>query len=654
MTDEMTVMDLYEKYCDRIKSTGSSQYTSLCPFPDHPDRNPSFSFNTLSTKYYCFGCSVSGNAITFAQFFGEDPTPFYSDDYKSNRTLINNGKTTVKNKTVTPKLDLTDKAEEYHENLGVNYDDEYHAQRVGHHKGVLVFPYFDKDGNVDGFKFHKPKERTEGNMKKRWYLEWMIEYYPRNEFLIIAEGEKDALSLLHKGYYAVSSSCGAQTVPDILKVFKEFKGIMICYDNDKAGRDGAPPMAQAIYDALGIICQIAKWRDGLPDKYDISDDKDGKEFAFAMDQRYEFRPNPTNKTRKGYNLISITEALKLDIPKPGMIVEDILNECGNTLLAATDNVGKSMMANQIACCIATGTDFLGYRVPKPRKVALVQHEMENGEQLDRLHKQTVRFLEMHPDLMTKNLSMHIIEDDENLLVTDQFEVIENTLINDPDIDVMVFDNIGQSTTVEMSKPDAIRNELKRLKAICRKYNVAFLLVAHHVKVDYDKHMDMKKEHIQGGKPVTDWADNVVQLQTSSINPSLVLFKITKIRSVHDKDGITTKLINQAVRFNQDNDLLFTNRMAIANWEAHFKATDKYDREMEYLRELGRRDVFTTLEALNESALITPPISEATIKGRWLPKFCKYGWLEKVRHGHYKVSDEMKVMLNDPSLTGTQL
>ena len=44
-------------------------------------------------------------------------------------------------------------------------------------------------------------------------------------------------------------------------------------------------------------------------------------------------------------------------------------------------------------------------------------------------------------------------------------------------------------------------------------------------------------------------------------------------------------------------------------------------------------------------------SEATIKGRWLPKFCKYGWLEKVKHGHYKVSDEMMVMLNDPTVTG---
>jgi len=65
-----------------------------------------------------------------------------------------------------------------------------------------------------------------------------------------------------------------------------------------------------------------------------------------------------------------------------------------------------------------------------------------------------------------------------------------------------------------------------------------------------------------------------------------------------------------------------------------------------------RGEFTTLEALNESASITPPISEATIKGRWLPKFCKYGWIEKVKHGHYKVCDEMMKMLNDPTVIGT--
>jgi len=431
--------------------------------------------------------------------------------------------------------------------------------------------------------------------------------------------------------------------------------IEILQDNDDAGKQGAVKIAKALHDEFGGEPMIAKWDESLKKGFDPRDDDEAlTETKKALNNATPYKPEPETETsnRKGYNLIPITEALRLDIQKPAMIIEDILNERSNTLLSATDNVGKSMMANQIACSIATGTDFLGYKVPKAHKVALVQHEMENGEQLDRLKQQSYRFLEMHPDLMAKNLYMHIIEDGENLIVIDQFDVIENTLIIDPDIDVMVFDNIGQSTTVSMTDPDAIRNELKRLKAICRKYSVAFLLVAHHNKIDYNSEMDLKKEHIQGGKPVTDWADNVIQLQTSSINPSLVLFKITKIRSVHDKNGITTKLVNQAVRFNQDNDLLFTNRMAISNWEAHFKATDKYDREMTYLRELARRGEFTTLEALNESASITPPVSEVTIKGRWLPKFCKYGWIERVKHGHYKVCDEMMKMLNDPTVLGT--
>ncbi len=262
--------------------------------------------------------------------------------------------------------------------------------------------------------------------------------------------------------------------------------IEILQDNDDAGKQGAVKIAKALHDEFGGEPMIAKWDESLKKGFDPRDDDEAlTETKKALNNATPYKPEPETETsnRKGYNLIPITEALRLDIQKPAMIIEDILNERGNTLLTATDNVGKSMMANQIACCIATGTDFLGYKVPKAHKVALVQHEMENGEQLDRLKLQTYRFLEMHPDLMAKNLLMHIIEEGENLLVIDQFDVIENTLIIDPDIEVMVFDNIGQSTTVAMTDPDAIRTELKRLKAICRKYSVAFLLVAHHKKID---------------------------------------------------------------------------------------------------------------------------------------------------------------------------
>jgi DNA primase len=42
-----------------------SRWTGLCPF--HDERTPSFSVDAENKLYHCFGCSASGDAITFAQ-----------------------------------------------------------------------------------------------------------------------------------------------------------------------------------------------------------------------------------------------------------------------------------------------------------------------------------------------------------------------------------------------------------------------------------------------------------------------------------------------------------------------------------------------------------------------------------------------------------
>lgn len=52
-----------------------SNYTSLrpaghnlmgrCPFPDHPEKTPSFSVSLTKQVYYCFGCQKKGNIFTF-------------------------------------------------------------------------------------------------------------------------------------------------------------------------------------------------------------------------------------------------------------------------------------------------------------------------------------------------------------------------------------------------------------------------------------------------------------------------------------------------------------------------------------------------------------------------------------------------------------
>ena len=305
------------------------------------------------------------------------------------------------------------------------------------------------------------------------------------------------------------------------------------------------------------------------------------------------------------------------------------------------------MANQLGICIATGQDFLGYQVPSARKVLLVQHEMENGEQFQRLVKQMMSFEEKgFKDLLRKNLDTNVIENGENLAITDQFEMLDYTFSQNPDIEVCIFDNIGMSTNVKLTEPDTIRNELKRLTSLCRKHQVAFVLVAHKVKVDWKKDLDLLKTQIQGGKPITDWAQNVLQLHTSSHNESLVLFKITKVRSIHNDDGVTTKNLNQGVWFNKNNDLLFSDRMTLNNWQVHFKALDTYTKETEFVKEISQYpQPFNRNDAINVGDKLDIPVPTVD---RMLKRMVHpMNWLIKVRHGEYSINNEVLNYIQAP-------
>ena len=56
-----------------------SQYTQLkpsggglmgrCPFPDHPEKTPSFSVSESKQVYNCFGCHKKGNIFSFLQTY---------------------------------------------------------------------------------------------------------------------------------------------------------------------------------------------------------------------------------------------------------------------------------------------------------------------------------------------------------------------------------------------------------------------------------------------------------------------------------------------------------------------------------------------------------------------------------------------------------
>lgn len=57
------IVELVGSYV-KLKKQGSN-YMGLCPF--HSEKSPSFSVSASKQMYYCFGCHVGGNVITFVQ-----------------------------------------------------------------------------------------------------------------------------------------------------------------------------------------------------------------------------------------------------------------------------------------------------------------------------------------------------------------------------------------------------------------------------------------------------------------------------------------------------------------------------------------------------------------------------------------------------------
>ncbi|MDH4077775.1 MAG: CHC2 zinc finger domain-containing protein, partial [Acidimicrobiia bacterium] len=59
-TDMVAVVSEYTQ----LRRVGR-RWNGLCPF--HVERSPSFSVNAEEGLYYCFGCGVRGDVITFVQ-----------------------------------------------------------------------------------------------------------------------------------------------------------------------------------------------------------------------------------------------------------------------------------------------------------------------------------------------------------------------------------------------------------------------------------------------------------------------------------------------------------------------------------------------------------------------------------------------------------
>lgn len=308
-------MKYFEQHYPDVDFTTGSEVKVLCPF--HDDHRPTASINTEKSLFHCFACSVGYNE---AQFISKINGISLRDALKlveknndndidfmlvekanlwSNKAFIQQVEALgISRKTIN---DL---------NLGMVRDDQnrmYLAIPV-YYDGVLVdvrrynllkIPGVAKmyalKGAENGFVFPydlwKEDERT----------------------TYIFEGEKDAMLGRELGLNAITLTGGAPAKPNnyVISQFKD-RDVIICYDNDDAGKDGR----QNVFESIRGIAKKVQY-------IDIADilDKPKADFfdviskGHTIEEFTQLQKRSFSTTKKQKQYISLSDALVDNIVK---------------------------------------------------------------------------------------------------------------------------------------------------------------------------------------------------------------------------------------------------------------------------------------------------------------------------------------------------
>jgi len=391
--------------------------------------------------------------------------------------------------------------------------------------------------------------------------------------------------------------------------------------------------------------KIGKWQDSLPDGYDVHDDfkktKEIEDYDFnavkdAIKNAVEYK-----KEKKGYKVLDMNSLMEEYDTPPKQIIKNMVVEKGVTVIAGTDGVGKTWFALQMAFCVSTGKDLIGFKTLK-RPVLVIQFELSPEQLADRLKM----FQKSYGTVSQEFLDFAILEND--LIFTNAWEKVSTTVIEKGIKNgIIIIDNLYTSTNADLSTNQYLKPVLQMVEKIKNETGNAIVLVAHHNKTDGEEPL-LNKNIITGGKTLTNYVSNVFQIGNSSFGVDCRRAKITKVRDGH------CDLEHQAIRLDWNpDDCIFTRGGIIVNEMAHCKPISKrweYDiiigfSEYESLRNAKYFDrqrlwqFLTTLDGWDKTS------SNETKVTRFLNRLISWGLINKTNeYNKYELNwDEIAIL-----------
>jgi putative DNA primase/helicase len=374
-------------------------------------------------------------------------------------------------------------------------------QRSGNSIGrriVDIYPYRHRDGELlfevvryepKDFRQRRPGP-TEGRIWKLddvprviYRLPEVLDAVGNGRTIYICEGEKDVHTVCKLGFEATTCPGGAGKWNSIYNEALRDADVVLLPHNDEPGRAHVEAVALALHGIARRIrvLDIASAWDECAHKGDVSDwVRLGGGTAAQLTELVEALPDWSSPPSRQPRLrpLSLAELFELDIKPREQILDPIIPEKGLVMLYAARGTGKTHVALGIAFAAATGTAFLNWRAPKPRRVLLIDGEMPAAALQERLASIVAGSpnATVDPDYI-KILAGDLIEEGGigNLASPDVQAELEPWLEG---VEFLVLDNLSSLTAVirdnDAESWGPIQNWLLRL----RRRGISVLIVHH--------------------------------------------------------------------------------------------------------------------------------------------------------------------------------
>jgi hypothetical protein len=475
---QINIADVLEQFGVHIDRNGKG----LCPF--HSDSNPSLSIDKKSNRFKCFACDAGGSAIDFvAKLKGIEPFEAVKLIAEMNGVKYDSIEEKAKHKD--SKAIIKDYFTACIKDIGCT---DYFLKRglnpatiskfkLGYDKArnAVVIPYNSKldyyqTRSIVEKTFYKPK--TEDAGVEPLYCGEALTVKNKTPIFVV-ESPICAMSINQCGGLAVST-CGTgwRKLLEVVTKKKPSGTLILCYDNDDAGRKASAELLQTLKEAKinAIEFNVAK---ECKDPNELLM-KNPTALAVAVeDGLYQAKKAFTAWEK----MFDMAELEARDIKPLEWLIDGIL-PVGLVMIASPPKLGKSWLMLQMCMAIVKGTDFWGYKTHKNECIYLA---LEDNDGRFRYRKRKLYGTENNP----KGFSGFTESKKMKKVSTGFIEQLEELLFIKPRTKLVVIDTFQTVRGVPKRSDQAYSidsEDLKVFRDFVNDHGVGILLVHHTRKM----------------------------------------------------------------------------------------------------------------------------------------------------------------------------